>query len=53
MSLPKAIIKERIKELELNKAYAEFKIRSGDIGPEYDNWIDNIEKSIKALKSKK
>ena len=53
MSLPKAIIRERIKELELIKAYAEFKIRAGDMGPEYDNWIANIEKSIKALKSEK
>ena len=53
MSLSKAILRERIKELEIIKAYAEFKIRSGDIGPEYDNWVANIEKSIKDLKSKK
>ena len=52
MSLQKALLIERIKELEQIKAYAEFKIRSGDIGPEFDNWVDNIEKSIKALKSK-
>ena len=53
MSLKQAVLRERIKELEVIKAYAEFKIRSGDIGPEYDNWVTNIEKTIKALKSKK
>ena len=35
-------INKRIKELEIIKAYAEFKIRTGDLGPEYNNWINNI-----------
>jgi len=44
---------EMIKELEIAKAYAEFKILSGDLGPEFDNWITNIEKSIEDLKTGK
>ncbi|MCL2277182.1 MAG: hypothetical protein FWC21_04730 [Treponema sp.] len=42
-----------IQELKITKAYAEFKVMAGDLGPEYDNWIYNIEKTIETLKTKK
>jgi len=44
---------QKIKDLENVKAYAEYKVRVGDLGHEFDNWISNIEKTIEILKTRK
>jgi len=43
-------IKKRVKDLETKKAYAEFKIRAGDLDSEFDNWVSNIAIAIKKAK---
>ena len=46
-------LEKEIKDLEIAKSYAEYKIRAGDLGHEFDDWISNIEKSIEILKTRK
>ena len=45
-------VKKSIKDLELKKAYAEYKIRAGDLDPEFDNWVSNIIVAIGKVKKK-
>jgi hypothetical protein len=44
---------KKIKDLENVKAYAEYKIKVGDLGHEFDNWVNNIERTIEILKARK
>lgn len=40
--------KKEIKDLEIKKAYAEYKIRyAGDLDSEFDNWVNNLTIAIK------
>jgi len=52
MSSSKALEK-KIEHLKSIKAYAEFKVMAGDLGPEFDDWVSNIEKSIEVQKAGK
>ena len=46
-------LEKKIKDLEIAKAYAEYKIRIGDLGHEFDDWINNLERTIEILKARK
>ena len=46
--------KKRIKDLEIKKAYAEYKIRhTGDLNIDLDDWVSNITELIAVKKGKK
>jgi hypothetical protein len=46
--------KKRIKDLEITKAYAEYKIRhAGDLDADLANWVNDISRFIAVKKSKK
>ena len=42
---------ERIKALEITRAYAEFKTRQGDLGEDLVNWTSNIMRFIEKEKA--
>ena len=44
---------ERLKALEITQAYAEFKIRQGDLGDDIVNWTNNIMRFIENEKTEK
>ena len=44
---------ERLKALEITQAYAEFKIRQGDLGEDIVNWTNNIMRFIENEKTEK
>ena len=51
MGTLKASSIKNIKDLETKKAYAEYKIRAGDLDAEFDNWVPNILIAIKKAKN--
>ena len=50
MPTRKLSLKKDLKDLEMKKAYAEYKIRAGDLGSEFDNWAINIMMAIRRSK---